>query len=346
MNVWRGFLLVLLKNDYPRWLILEIGADHPGEIEAVMKWIHPDISVVTRIGAVPVHIEHYRSAKDVVREKSFLARGVKSDGFLILNADDEDVMYFKEHTKARVVTFSVASKADIQASYINPTYDENKKLEGVSFKVDTNGSSIPITVKNVIGMSHVFPVLAAFAVIYALELNPLEASQAFTTYDYPRGRMNIISGINNSTIIDDSYNASPVAMDEAFRTIENLKVSGRKIGVLGDMLELGRHSLEEHTRLGESAAKIFDCLVTVGIRAKDMKEAAKKAGIDKKSLFSFGTSVEAGDFLKNFVKENDLVFVKGSQGIRMERIVEQIMAYPELKAKLLVRQEPEWLLRS
>ncbi len=347
-NIIGGARVAFGKGEYPEWLVLEIGADHPGEIEEVMQWIHPDISVITRIGSVPVHVEHYKSVKDVIKEKSFLAKGVKKEGFLILNADDPDVMSFKDHTNARVVTFGIHESSDVHASYIQPVYihsgkdAERNDVVGVSFKADIGGSSIPIILHHILGAQHVYPVLAAFAVVHSIGQSVLAMSDAFETHDYPRGRMNIIEGRYDTTIIDDTYNASPVAMEEAFRTIQNLTTTGRKIAVLGDMLELGRHSLDEHLRLGEFAGKIFDEIVLVGIRAKDMKEPAIKAGLDPDRVVSFDNAIEAGEHARSIMKAGDVVFVKGSQGMRMERAVERLMAHPERKARLLVRQEPEW----
>lgn len=344
-NILRGASLTFKTEKYPEWLVLEIGADHPGEIERVMKWIHPDISVVTRIGSVPVHVEHYRSVKEVIKEKSFLARGVKPDGFLILNADDEDVMGFKEYTNAKIITFGVKSKADVVASYIQPVY-ENERVSGVSFKADINGSSIPVILRDILGAQHVYPVLAAFAVIHALDLSVIKMPEAFESHDYPIGRMNIIEGKFKTTIIDDTYNASPVAMEEAFNTIKEIKCQGKKIGVIGDMLELGKHSLDEHQRLGVLASHTFDELVLVGIRARDMRDVAIKEGFDSNSIAVFDSSELAGEHVRSIMKENDLVFVKGSQGMRMEKAVERIMAHPERKAKLLVRQESEWIAKK
>ncbi len=345
-NIAKGFLLLLKKMDYPKWLVLEIGADHPGEIQAIMRWVHPDISVITRIGDVPVHVENYKSVKDVVREKSYLARELKKDGFLILNADDSDVIAFKEYSNARVITFGIREEADIRASYIQTAYDESGKITGTAFKVDMDGSSIPIKLNGILGQTHIYPVLASFAVIRALGFNPLLAQSTFSNHEYPKGRMNIIDGTNHSTIIDDTYNASPVAVEEGFLSIKNIDAKGRKIAVIGDMLELGKHSGDEHQRLGKLAGEIFKVILLVGIRAKDMKEAAAKSGLSKKSIFVFESSTDAGEFLKTFIGEGDVIFIKGSQGMRMEKAIHSIMEYPELRIKQLVRQEPEWLSKA
>jgi UDP-N-acetylmuramyl pentapeptide synthase len=112
------------------------------------------------------------------------------------------------------------------------------------------------------------------------------------------------------------------------------------------MLELGRHSQDEHQRLGDFAGKIFSELVLVGIRARDMKESAVNAGLNQEKVSMFDTAEQAGEHVRSIMKKGDIVFVKGSQGMRMERAVERLIAHPERKARLLVRQEPEWLDRK
>jgi UDP-N-acetylmuramoyl-tripeptide--D-alanyl-D-alanine ligase len=159
--------------------------------------------------------------------------------------------------------------------------------------------------------------------------------------------MHIIPGIRESIIIDDSYNASPIAMKAALDTLAELDARGRKIALLGDMLELGEYSEEEHRAVGKSAAKIVNMLVTVGKRAKWIAEAAAKAKLPADRIRSFDTSEEAGKWLREQVEPGDIVLIKGSQGsgenkIRMERAVKLLMANPEDASKLLVRQEVEW----
>ncbi|MES2408839.1 MAG: Mur ligase family protein [Patescibacteria group bacterium] len=343
-NMYDAFWLVVSKSKYPEWLVLEIGADHPGEIEEVMKWIHPDISVITRIGSVPVHVEYYRSVAEVIKEKSYLARGLKPEGTLILNADDSDVMGFKEFTSAKVLTFSIKDKADVKASFIQPIY-KNEKVKGIAFKVDILGSSIPVSLEDIYGNQFVYPVLASFAVINALGLSPLKAVESFDSYEFPRGRMNIISGINDSVIIDDTYNASPVAMEEGFNAIKGLNCTSKKIAIVGDMLELGKLSQDEHHRLGLLAAEIFDIVGLVGIRAKEMKGALLENKFKEENIFIFENSIDAGEVMKDKISKGDIVYVKGSQGMRLEKVVERIMADPKQKEKLLVRQEKEWVNR-
>ncbi len=126
----------------------------------------------------------------------------------------------------------------------------------------------------------------------------------------------------------------------------SIKTDKRKFAVLGDMLELGRFTDEAHLEIGKLAKRSADVLITVGLRAKHIRDGALVARMPKKNIQEFVDAKSAGEFLKNEVQEGDFVFVKGSQGVRMERTVEAIMAHPEDKEKLLVRQEPEWLSRQ
>ncbi|HYC34262.1 MAG TPA: UDP-N-acetylmuramoyl-tripeptide--D-alanyl-D-alanine ligase [Candidatus Paceibacterota bacterium] len=344
-NIFKGLMLIFKKSEYPAWLVLEIGADRPGDIERIMKWVKLDIAVFTRIGKVPVHVEFYKSVAEVVKEKSNLLHGLKSDGTVILNADDEDVVRFKDLTSAKCVQFSIKEKADVSASYPTITYDEKGAPTGMGFKVDIEGSSFPVILHQALGNQHVYPILAAFAAAHTLKLNLIKVADAFLNHELPPGRMNIIAGKNNSTIIDDTYNASPLAVEEGIRLVDSIETKAKKIAILGDMLELGKHSVEEHMRLGALAAGVFDKVIAVGIRSKDFLLGAKNKKMSDKNIMWYGSSLEAKNDIEKIVKAGDIVYVKGSQGARMERIVEVLMNDPAGKSELLVRQEEEWLNR-
>ena len=154
--------------------------------------------------------------------------------------------------------------------------------------------------------------------------------------------MNLIKGIKRSIIIDDTYNSSPVALHSALETLKDLRTKYRKIAILGDMMELGRHTAEEHKKAGEVVATACDLLVTVGLRSRGIAESAIDTGLDEDSVLQFDTSLEAGEYIKNIIKEGDIILVKGSQGSRMEKVVKEIMAEPERAGELLVRQGKEW----
>lgn len=144
--------------------------------------------------------------------------------------------------------------------------------------------------------------------------------------------------------MDDSYNASPAAVREALASLQiaqNVMPGSRRIAALGDMLELGRYSREEHARIGEEAAKKCEVLIAVGVRSRELAKAAKAAGMPSDAVHVFDTSHEAAVFLRDFVRKNDIVLIKGSQSMRMERVAEAIVQSPD-DMKYLVRQDPEW----
>ena len=162
----------------------------------------------------------------------------------------------------------------------------------------------------------------------------------------PNGRMRLIEGIKSTTIIDDTYNSSPVAAEQALQTLNEVRYANRKIAVLGDMLELGRFSSEEHEKIGHLVAKTASMLITVGVRARKFAEGALDMGMDESVILQYEDAAQAGRELQGLLQAGDVVLVKGSQGIRLERLVEEIMAHPDQSAELLVRQDEEWIKRK
>ena len=174
-----------------------------------------------------------------------------------------------------------------------------------------------------------------------------DATPLITGWAPPPGRVRLLRGIKGSTIIDDTYNSSPSSALAALDILKQAGTGKRRIAVLGDMLELGKYSHEAHRPVGERAAKCADMLITVGFRARAMAEAALDAGMKEKSIrqYELNEAGRAGKELEAELREGDLVLVKGSQGIRMERTVLEIMAEPQRAAELLVRMEQDWLTR-
>ena len=175
------------------------------------------------------------------------------------------------------------------------------------------------------GRNHIYASLGALALSSGLKFNMLAAINSLKNYNVPPGRMRLLGGINDSLIIDDSYNSSPFACKSALKTLGEIKAISRRIAVLGDMLELGHHTEEAHKNIGKIAKENTDILIIVGPRAKKKKEGAIEAGMNTENIFEFLDSHEAGEFLKTFVQKNDFVLVKGSQGMRMEHAVEAIL---------------------
>ncbi len=343
-NLWQGLCLILFKKTYPEWLVLEVGADRPGDIKKIAKWLKPDMVVVTKFANVPVHIEYFK--EEVIAEKGNLVDALKHDGILILNSDDSDVYAFKNKTTNRIITYGMMGDAEVRATNYSVYYkEEANEPFGVHFKVEYANNCLPVKIIGTLGSNNIYSSLAALAVGISLGLNLVDAAENLSRYATPKGRMCLIKGIKKSTIIDDTYNSSPIAVASALQTLRDLKTKNRKIAVLGDMMELGRHTSDEHKNAGILAATACDILVTVGLRSRMLAESAIDSGLDEDSVLQFDDSLEAGKYIQNIIKEGDVILVKGSQSTRMERAVKEIMAEPERSFELLVRQEEEWLAR-
>lgn len=358
-NILKGLWLIVWPAKYPAWLVLEVGVGKPGDMDETASWLSTDVVIMTTMGSTPVHIEFFDNKKHIIEEKTKLIKTLKKDGVLVLNRDDEVVFNMKDKTKNRVVTYGFSEEADVVASETKIFYDEeskegtddmsmNSKPEGMIFRVDKDGSSFPVVLEGVFGRNHVYASLAALGLSASLSLKTLESINALRNYKVPPGRMCLLLGLKKTFIIDDTYNSSPVSCSSALDTLKSVNGSsaGRKIAVLGDMLELGKYTQKEHKNVGIKAKESADFLMLIGPRSKYIKEGAIEAGMKAKSIKEFKDSREAGQFLKEFIEKGDTVLVKGSQGVRMERTVEAIMKNKQNKDKLLVRQEPEWLAKE
>jgi UDP-N-acetylmuramoyl-tripeptide--D-alanyl-D-alanine ligase len=366
-NMGSGLRLILDHSDYPSCLILEIGADHPGDIKKVAKWLHPDIVVITKVSDTPVHVEFFKSPQQVFEEKVALAGGIKKGGTLVLFSDDIKVASigndfkdgkFKEK-EAKVVTFGTVEGSAVRGSNDAVIYDNGAPV-GSSFKLDVDGNSVPVIMKNILGKSYMYALLAAAAVGKARGMPAALILKGLDEYEAPKGRMNIIPGLNGSTLIDDTYNSSPDAVVAALDALKEISIapsadgsSGRKIAVLGDMMELGKYSVEEHRKIGREAAIVLapsettlpvsGILVAVGLRARATAEEAIKSGMPPSSVYSFESSDEAASALPGMVGAGDVILIKGSQSPRLERVTRGLLREPSHAAELLVRQEKEWL---
>ena len=183
-----------------------------------------------------------------------------------------------------------------------------------------------------IGRSQIFAPAAAVATAIALGLKPEEALEGISSYVSPPGRARIFKGKKNTLLIDDTYNSSPAAVEEILQSLELIPDTlypggrSRKVAVLGDMLELGRYSVAEHAHVGHIAKQTLDMLVTVGHRAKGIGETAIEDGMRASSVHHFETSLEAAAHIESLLEDKDVVLVKGSQGIRLERVMRVLLA--------------------
>jgi UDP-N-acetylmuramoyl-tripeptide--D-alanyl-D-alanine ligase len=344
-NIIHGFYLILWKQSYPEYLILEVGVGKPGDIKKnVIPWLKTDVVIITRFPDKPVHVEFFGSVEKIIEEKSALVSSLKKDGLLILNHDDEKVYSLHQKFNYNTVSYGMHENAtyhSVYPTYLYRTHNNIKIPNGINFKLEYEGNTFPVMLPNILGVHNIGQALAAVACAHELGCDLLESINAVSNYITPPGRLALIEGINDSVIIDDTYNSSPVAMDAALGVLKELE-GRRKIAVLGDMLELGKFTDEEHLLVGEKICGIADILVVVGPRAKSIAIGALDGGFPQKEIYSFDSSKTVAKFLEGIVEKGDIILIKGSQGVRLERAVEAIMEHKELKKTLLCRQDKEW----
>jgi len=334
--------LIMLPSHYPKLLVLEVGADTPGDLARILRIATPDVVVVTNLPEVPVHVEAY-ATPEAVREEEFAPAYALAPGApLIVSADDPYALAMSEPLPVHVITYGTHKDADIRIEKPELAIKRGKPV-GMEAKVHIDGETHILTAPHALGRQQLYAPAAALAVARALHLSTKEALHGLKSYQPPPGRARILEGKNNSVLIDDSYNSSPTAVVEALAAL-SLIPGKRRIAVLGDMLELGRYSTEEHQRIGDLACVSADVVVGIGKRAKVIAEAALLAGCAPDNALIFASSKEAAPVLAEMVREGDVVLVKGSQSIRTERVVEALLKDPSDTSNL-VRQDREWKSR-
>ncbi len=292
--------------------VLEMGFYVPGEIAQLCEIALPQVGVITNIGTV--HAERAGSQEVIAQGKGELVEALPPapEGVAILNYDDPYIRPMKARTKARVFYYGLSPAAHLWADEI-----EGLGLEGIRFRLHYKKESIYLRVP-MIGRHSVETALRAAAVGLAENLTwdeiirGLQESQA-------QLRLSAVRTEGGALIIDDTYNAAPESTLAALNLLDEM--SGRKIAVLGDMLELGQYEREGHQKVGMRAAQVADVLVTLGLRAHTIAESARKAGMKKSAVFQYEDIAAVIDWLKQNLTSNDAVLIKGSHGLRMDRIV-------------------------
>lgn len=340
-NIFDGGLTALFSSEYPDVLILEAGIDQPGDMDRLTKWMKPHFVVLTRLPDIPVHVEAFRSPEAVVEEKMKLVTALQASGKLIFNNDDPIIQAQLPSVLQEQVSFSRYLPADFQASADKIVYADDKPI-GVGFTLTHQGEAHQVQLLGTVGTQHMYAVCAAIAVASELGIDTKTAIANVQSLQTPNGRMRLISGLKSSLLIDDTYNSSPIATESALQALQEIKYANRKIAVLGDMLELGQYSAEQHRQIGERVAATAHVLFTVGVRARGIAEGALAAGMSEAHIFQYDDVQRAGQELQTFLKSGDVVLIKASQGIRAERIVEEVMETPEHASELLVRQDASW----
>jgi UDP-N-acetylmuramyl pentapeptide synthase len=344
-NLIDGGVRAVLTKSYPDVLVLEMGVDRPGDMKKLMSWISPDIVVLTRLPEVPVHVEYFSSPEAVIAEKMHLVNGLKPEGILVYNHDDERVLHEAEQVLQKTVGYSRYSPSDFTVQGDEVTFVHHRPT-GFTCTVHHHDRAYTLEVHGSLGVQHAYSYAAALAVAEQLSVPLEKAVQALSANVPPPGRMRILPGIEHTLIIDDTYNSSPVAARRALQSLQELHSYGqRKVAVLGDMLELGKYSTDEHEKIGAFAAEVVDVLITIGVRSRKTAEGALEHGLSEKCIFQYDTVEEAMVEVPQLLQDGDAVLVKGSQGIRAEKLVYTLMEEKEQAAESLVRQDSMWEVR-
>jgi len=311
MNNEIGLPLTILRLSagYER-AVLEMGFYVPGEIALLCEIAQPKIGVVTNIGTV--HAERAGSQEAIFRGKSELVQALPGDGVAILNLDDPWVSKMAELTKARIFFYGLDPEADLWADDV-----ESLGLEGIRFVLHYRHETLHVHIP-MIGQHSVHTALRAAAVGLADNLTWQEIIDGLRR-GHAQLRLTAVRSESGAMMLDDTYNASPESMLAALNLLAEL--DGHKVAVLGDMLELGQYEKQGHEIVGVRAAEVADALVTIGTLGHLIATAARLAGMQSGKIVEFENTDEAISYLQKSLTEKDVVLVKGSHGIRMDRIV-------------------------
>lgn len=353
-DAWEWFKLwkrAVTMKSMPEYLVLEYGADKPGDISYLASIAKPDIAVLTAIS--PVHLSNYPSVEALIEEKASLGDAVKPGGLVLLNANDEVVsLLSNRYTNVTTMSYGIDA-GDVYAENVRietkleESFDPGETFAVMRATIKTKNDSIAIELKNCVSMGALSSAVAALTVATRLGVPLADAAMALQKGMRPiPGRLNPLPGIKGALILDDSYNAAPasvtVALDALMRFTPG-EERDRRIAVLGDMAELGSRTEAEHRAVGKHAARACDLFIAVGPQMGLAAEEAIAAGLSKDKVERFSTSVEAGRYLDANIQKGDVVLIKGSQSMRMEKAVKDIMGEPLTAPEVLVRQEEYWL---
>lgn len=314
LNTEVGLPLTLLEAaPHDDVVVVEMGMYALGEIRALARLAKPRIGVVTNVG--PTHLERLGTIDRIAEGKSELVAELPEDGVAVLNFDDPRVRAMKSKTRAAVAYYGLDPEAHFWADGL-----VSRGLKGIQFDLHHGGKRVHVRTP-VLGLHSVHAALAASAVAHQLGFSLEEIAEGLHQVTNTL-RLIVTAGINGSTIIDDSYNASPASTLAALNLLADM--DGRKVAVLGDMRELGDLTDEGHRMVGRRAADVADVLVAVGTLGSIIGEEALESGKRQESVVFSRTNEEAIACLRDILRPGDCVLVKGSRGVQLEEVVEAV----------------------
>jgi UDP-N-acetylmuramoyl-tripeptide--D-alanyl-D-alanine ligase len=344
--VIKHFLLNYLKEDYPKVLVLEAGADAPLDIWKITQVVTPNTVVLTAFAENPVHAEFFPNRETHLREKQYLLDALPQNGVLIYNIDDKDILALTEtHSTKKKISYGKHSQ-DVQLINTFIAYNKDAAPIGLKIVFVIDNTQHEIVLEGVLGNSHAYAVLAAVATGLTFNIDIKTIVNSFEKLVLPKSRLRILKGKNNSTLLDDTYNASPKAALLALETLKSIKTEGQKIAILGHMAELGEAGAEEHRKVARFAAETAQRIVLVGRHNDWYLNGLRESKFDPENIFLAKNSEEAIQIItKNInVSEGDILLLKGSQSARIEKVAVTLLKNPKDR-KHVCRQEEEWQKR-
>ncbi len=320
LNNHIGLPLSLLElRRCPDIAVVELGMNHAGEIRTLVELAEPDVRVWTNVAEV--HSEFFASLEAIADAKAEILELSNADTELVANAGDSRVMERITGFPGRVTTFGIDTKADVSANNL-----EYLGLDGMAATVHTSAGSRSMRTP-LLGEGNVANVLAAVAVALRCQV-PLENVLSRVAMFVAHSRRGKVLRLGRITVVDDSYNSSPIALERALVAVSRSSAASRRVAIVGEMLELGSRSEALHRRCGQAVADAgFEVLIAVGgAPVHALAASAIAAGVPLASVSTFATSEEAADEVDAVVRDGDVVLVKGSRGIRTDRIVDRLKA--------------------
>jgi UDP-N-acetylmuramoyl-tripeptide--D-alanyl-D-alanine ligase len=304
-------------------VVSEMGMNHAGEIAEIAGLMRPNVGVYTNIA--PVHIEFFGTIEKIAAAKRELLENLAPNGMIVINTDNEHVVNISRDFEGRKVTYGIEHEAEYRAGNIR-----ERGLLGTRFTLDAEGSSRELDLA-LPGRHNLDNLLAAIATARAIGISweGIERGVAGVKPAYHRGV--IVPLANGATIYDDTYNSNPYALARTLELMTQADVRGRRIAVIGDMLELGEQELQFHRDSGKGVPRAIDVVIAVAkpgsdARSRALLDGARETGFADDALLHFANAEAAGEFLKSFLRDGDLVLIKGSRGVGLDKAVAMLEA--------------------
>ena len=308
-------LTILGTPDDAHILLLELGTNHPGEIEPLARIAKPNAACITLIG--PAHLEGFGSIENILREKASIAKGLKPGGTLYVNGDQPEVAAYAKTLGCRVIVFGTTESCDVIGTQLH--------TDGLTGTLTIDGRAVPVPLP---GKANLMNVLTVWSICRDLKVSLSDFIDAVSTVQPVAMRL-VVETIGRATLLNDCYNANPASMANALDTLSHLarQKQQRPVFVAGSMGELGRTSAQLHRQVGHHAARSgVACLLACGPFAREIAEGAIAGGLDAAACKTFETTADLCDKLHSFIRIADIILVKGSRSAGLEAAVATVKA--------------------